>query len=208
MRINVSSAVNANCECAKLREENVALKPLIRQYELQDEMVQPSRNDELAYELIESDITVKDTRYEIPVPFKLEKLQTLPNNYENALNRTLSLRKTALRDSQLQQTLADTFSELICEKWIEPIEDLSSCVKPTWYLPVFVTKSAKPTVVYDGAAAFQDMSLNQAVFAGENLLNNLVEVLTRFSLGKFACAADLSKCFFQVQIPTNQRDLF
>ena len=38
--------------------------------------------------------------------------------------------------------------------------------------------------------------MNQAVFAGENLLNNLVEVLTRFRLGKFACVADLSKCFF------------
>ena len=208
MRINVCSPVNANCECAKLKKENVALKQSIREYELQDEMIQPSRNDELTHKLIESDIKVKDARYEIPVPFNLEKLQTLPNNYENALNRTLSLRKTALRNSQLQQTLVDTFSELICKKWIEPIEDLSSCVEPTWYLPFFVTKSAKPRVVYDGAAAVQVMSLNQAVFAGENLLNNLVEVLTRFRLGKFACVADLSKCFFQVQIPPSQRNLF
>ena len=208
MRINVCSPVNANCECAKLKKENVALKQSIREYELQDEMIQPSRNDELAHKLIESDIKVKDARYEIPVPFNLEKLQTLPNNYENALNRTLSLRKTALRNSQLQQTLVDTLSELICKKWIEPIEDLSSCVEPTWYLPFFVTKSAKPRVVYDGAAAVQGMSLNQAVFAGENLLNNLVEVLTRFRLGKFACVADLSKCFFQVQIPPSQRNLF
>ena len=109
MRINVGSAINANCKCAKLREENVALKQSIRHYELQDEMVQSSRNDELAHELIESDIKVKDARYEIPVLFKLEKLQTLPNNYENAINRILSLRKTALRNSQLQQTLVDTF---------------------------------------------------------------------------------------------------
>ena len=35
-------------------------------------------------------------------------------------------------------------------------------------------------------------SLNQAIFAGENLLNNLVEVLTRFRQGKFGCVADLS----------------
>ena len=103
MRINVSSAVNANCDCAKLREENAALKQSIRQYNSPDEMVQPSRNYELAHELIESDIKVKDARYEIPVPFKSEKLQMLPNNYENALNRTLTLRKTALRDSQLQK---------------------------------------------------------------------------------------------------------
>ena len=206
--INIRSAVNANCECAKLREESVALTQSICLYELQDEMVQPSRNDELALELIESDIKVKDARYEIPVPFKSEKLQTLFNNYENVLNRTFSLPKTALRNFQLQQTLVDTFSELICKKWIEPIEDLSSCVKPTWYLPFFVTKSGKPRVVYDDPAAVQGMSLNQAVFAGESLLNNLVEVLTRFRLGKLVYVADLCKCFFQVQIPPSQRDLF
>ena len=107
-------------------------------------MVQQSRNDELALELIESDIKVKDARCKTPVPFKLEKLQTLPNNCENALNRTLSLRKTALRNSQLQQTVVDTFCDWICEKWIEPIEESSSCVKPTWYLLFFVRKSAKP----------------------------------------------------------------
>ena len=49
---------------------------------------------------------------------------------------------------------------------------------------------------------------DQAVLAGTNLLNNLVEVLTRFRLDKFACMADLSKCFFQVAVPEAQKDLF
>ena len=43
---------------------------------------------------------------------------------------------------------------------------------------------------------------------GANLLNRLTDVLTRFRLGKFACMADLSKCFFQISIPEDQRDLF
>ena len=77
-----------------------------------------------------------------------------------------------------------------------------------WYLPYFVTKTTKPRVVYDGSAVFDGMSLNQVVLAGENLLNNLVEVLFRFRLGKFARVADLSKCFFEVKIPPDQRDLF
>ena len=46
------------------------------------------------------------------------------------------------------------------------------------------------------------------MLAGENLLNGLVEVLTRFRLGKYACVTDLSRCFFQIKIPTDQRDLF
>ena len=105
----------------------------------------------------------------------------------------------------LQQTLVDTFSQLICEKWIEPVEDLSSCVDLTWYLPFFVTKSAKLRLVYDGVAAVQGTSSNQAVFTDENLLNNLVEVLIRFRLDKFACVTDLSKCVFRSFILLSQR---
>ena len=47
-------------------------------------------------------------------------------------------------------------------------------------------------MVYDGAAVAVGMSINQAVLAGENLLNGLVEVLIRFRLGRYACVADIS----------------
>ena len=96
---------------------------------------------------------------------------------------------------------------MICEKWIEPVEDFSSCVDLTWYLPFFVTKSAKLRLVYNGVAAVQGRSSNQAVFTDENLLNNLVEVLIRFRLHKFACVTDLSKCVFQSFILLSQRYL-
>ena len=49
--------------------------------------------------------------------------------------------------------------------------------QPTWYLPFFITKQDKPCVVYDGAAKVGGTCLNQAVLAGPNLLNNLIEVL-------------------------------
>ena len=38
------------------------------------------------------------------------------------------------------------------------------------------------------------------------LLNGLVEVLTRFRVGRYACTADLSKYFFQVVMPESQKD--
>ena len=63
-------------------------------------------------------------------------------------------------------------------------------------------------MVYDGAAVAEGMSINQAVLAGENFLNGLVEVLIRFRLGRYACVADISKCFFQVGIPCDQQDWF
>jgi len=61
MRINVRSVENLSCDCAKLKEEIVALKRSVSENELQDEMVQPSRNDELAHELTASNIEIRLT---------------------------------------------------------------------------------------------------------------------------------------------------
>ena len=89
------------------------------------------------------------------------------------------LRKKALGNPNLNQTLVDTFAELITEKWIVPVEE-PCCDVASWYLPFFVTKTSKPRVVYDGSAEVGGSSLNRAVLSGENLLNNLVEVLIQF----------------------------
>ena len=94
---------------------------------------------------------------------------------------------------------------MLREEWLVPV-DGASVDDHAWYLPFFVTNTAKPRVVYDGAAELKGMSINQAVLAGENLLNGLVDVLIRFRLGRYACVADISKCFFQVRIPCDQQD--
>ena len=62
--------------------------------------------------------------------------------------------------------------------------------------------------MFDGTATFKGVALNNAVHSGINLLNGLVEVLTRFRVGRYACTADLSKYFFQMAMPESQRDLF
>ena len=112
-----------------------------------------------------------------------------------------------LKNPTLKDALTKTFQKLLDEEWIVSVNELSTG-QPTWYFPFFVTKQEKPRVVDDGAAKVGGTCLNQAVLAGPNLLNNLLKVLARFRLGKFACMADLSKCFFQIAIPEGQRDLF
>ena len=105
--------------------------------------------------------------------------------------------------------LFETFKEMISEGWVVPVYDGGAADSKCWYLPFFVTKQEKPRVVFDGAATFDGTALKDAVFPGINLLNNgLVDVLTRFRKGRYACMADLSKCFLQVSVPENQRDLF
>ena len=190
-----------------MKSQIKSLKEILREYELEDEVTQPFRNDEKARELVERDIKVVNDRYEIPVPLNMEVVKSLPNNFEYVLERTNAVRCSALKNVTLKQILLETFRELIDEKWIVPV-DRNATMGKVWYLPFFVTKQEKARVVYDGAATFRGKCLNQAVLAGTNLLNNLVEVLVRFRIGQYACIADISKCFFHVAIPETQRDLF
>ena len=207
LRVRVDSYEDAARECSELKREVSVLKEIVWEYEKQEEILQPSLNDELAKKLVEPQIKVANGRYEMPVPFKSDVLKILPNNYESALKRTLSLRRNAARNSKLKSILLDTFAELLREEWLVPVHG-ASVDDHAWYLPFFVTNTAKPRVVYDGAAELKGMSINQAVLAGENLLNGLVDVLIRFRLGRYACVADISKCFFQVRIPCDQQDWF
>ena len=94
---------------------------------------------------------------------------------------------------------------MISEGWIVPTDDAILSDIKCWYLPFFVTKQ---DIVFDRAATFKGAALNHAVHSVINLLNGLAKVLTRFRVGRYACTADLSKCFFQVAMPESQRDSF
>ena len=123
------------------------------------------------------------------------------------MKRTQSLRRNAKKSAKLKDMLFETFKEMISNGWVVPVYDGGATDSKCWYLPSFVTKQEKPRVVFDEAATFDGTALNDAVLPGINLLNELVDVLTRFRVGRYACMADLSEYFLQVSVPENQRDL-
>ena len=102
-----------------LKRENIALKEAIRANEIENETLQPSKNDKIARKLVETNVKVANDRFEIPVPLKNDVVEKLPNNYSNALKRTLSVRRKALNDVQLKNMLTETFEEMISKGWKE-----------------------------------------------------------------------------------------
>ena len=196
------------CECEQLQQEIDELKESLRNYEIEDEVKEPSINDEIIRQLVESNVKTINGRYEIPVPLKMDVVANLPDNYVCALNRTTNLGRNAIKNVKLKDILEETFQEMISEGWIVSVDDAILSDIKYWYLPFFVTKQDKARVVFDETATFKGAALNDAVHSGINLLNGLVKVLTRFSMGRYACTTDLSKCFFQVAVPESQRDLF
>ena len=106
---------------------------------------------------------VVEGRYEIPMPSKCEIIDKLPGNFASAVGRTESLRRSALKNVEMKLMLTATFQEMIMEGWILPFDETNVNNSPCWYLPFFVSRQDKPPVVFDGAATFGGMSLNQVV---------------------------------------------
>ena len=180
---NFKIQVDRDCdgsECKQLQQEIAGLKEPLRNYEIEDEVKQPSINDEITRQLVEYNTKVINGRYEIPVPLKMNVVINLPDNYVCALKRTTNLCRNALKNVKLKDILEEKFREMIFEGWIAPVDDAIFSDTKCWYLPFFVTKQEKAREVFDGAAIFKGEALNDAVHSGINLLNGLVEVLTRF----------------------------
>ena len=80
----------------------------------------------------------------------------------------------------------------------------------TWYLPhhpVFnVNKPNKCRVVFDAAARFNGVSLNDQLYQGPDLANSLIGVLIRFREEEIAFTADLEAMFHQVKVLPKDAD--
>ena len=74
----------------------------------------------------------------------------------------------------------------------------------TWYLPhhpiVHPQKPQKPRIVFDCAAKYEDVSLNDRLLQGPDVTNTLVAVLSRFSQEPTAFMADIGAIFCQVKV--------
>ena len=69
-----------------------------------------------------------------------------------------------------------------------------------------VNKANKVRVVFDGAARFDGISLNDRSYHGPDLTNNLVGVLTRFREDETAFTADIEAMFHEVKVLPEDAD--
>ena len=82
--------------------------------------------------------------------------------------------------------------------------EVSKRSKVTWCLPhhpvLNVTKPNKVHIVFDAAAQFDGICLNDRLYHGPDLTNNLVGILTRFQEEETAPTADIEAMFHQVKV--------
>ena len=68
-------------------------------------------------------------------------------------------------------------------------------------------KPEKMRIVFDCAAKYQDISLNDELLQGPDLTNSLFDVLLRFREEKIAIMGDIEAMFMMVHVPAKDRNL-
>jgi len=81
----------------------------------------------------------------------------------------------------------------------------------TWYLPhhpVFnPNKPEKTRVVFDCAAKFNGITLNNQIMQGPDMVNDIIGILIRLREGRVALSADIEAMFHQVLVDPKDREV-
>ena len=138
------------------------------------------------------------------IPWKTSPLN-LPNNKGMALHRLSYVKKKLVKNPDLCTKYSAFMNELIDKGYARrvPEDELARDDGTVWYLPhhnvVHPQKPEKTRVVFDCAAKFQGVSLNDCAYQGPDLTNTLLGVLTRFRKESIAFMADIESMFSKLK---------
>ena len=135
----------------------------------------------------------------------------LPNNRSLAIARFLSLEKKFKINPEFHKQHQKTIKEYIGTGRTTKIKDGNNTKNIINYLPhhgvVNINKPGKIRVVFDTGATYNSASINKSLMNVPDLLNNLVGVLTRFRIGRYAIMGNIEQIFHQILVENKDRDV-
>ena len=163
-----------------------------------------SQDDKRAVDIMTSTVQMVDNKYKLAIPWKFDPA-TLPNNRRCAETRLRSLARKFAADAKLREQYTATVTKYIADGHARKLKASELDVaKPQWYLPHHpVFKRSNPSkcrVVFDCAATYNGVALNDAILQGPNYLNSLAGVLMRFRKERVAVVGDIEAMFHQCYV--------
>ena len=161
--------------------------------------------------IIETTMSKVDDHYQMGLLWKMDN-PSLPFNRAATEVRLQHLKRRFSRDPNLESKYRAVINEYVDKGYARKLtpEETTSKSRITWYLPhhpVFnVNKPNKCRVVFDAAARFNGVSLNDQLYQGPDLANSLIGVLIRFCKEEIAFTADLEAMFHQVKVLPKDAD--
>ena len=150
-----------------------------------------------------------DGRYKVAIPWKDDE-PLLHCNRTTAEDRLYSLEKHLQRRPDVAEKYCQVMEANKAKGYIRKLEPGEIDDGPSWYLPHFpVVREDKETtkvrIVYDSAARYGGVSLNDTMVPGPKLQQDVFDVLLRFRSNPVALVADLTEMFSQVTMAKQDR---
>ena len=176
---------------------------LVDQDAISHKDISMSREDIEALDKLERETVLLSGRYQVPMLWKNRSV-VLPNNISVAKRRFALLVKRLKADPLLHEKFKAVIDGYLKKGYARKMSSVEAAKvsHKTWYLPTHpVTTPNKPgkvRVVSDAAAKFHNISLNDCLVSGPDLMNHLVGVIMRFRIGPIAICSDVEEMFLRV----------
>ena len=149
--------------------------------------------------------------YMLHIPFKKGMRESMRDNRTVAEHRLASLAKRLAQDDILRDQHTEQMNQLVEKGYAEHVSHPDQCEGIINYLPhhavIHPKKPGKVRIVFDCAAKYESLSLNDRVHQGPDLTNKLIGVLLRFRQDSIAFMADIEAMFHQVKVTPSDRDV-
>ncbi|XP_033122071.1 uncharacterized protein LOC117121078 [Anneissia japonica] len=169
---------------------------------------QLSIEDKMFVSKVKQTISKEDKHYCIGLPFRSNAVM-LPNNKVMAEKRLVQLRKRLEKDVKFHMDYAAFMRNLLEKGYAEEVTGGDYKEGKSLYIPhhgVYHPQKKKIRVVFDCAAKYQGIALNDMLLPGPNLTSSLLGVLLRFREYEVALMADVEVMFHQVLVPEKDRN--
>ena len=162
--------------------------------------------DETALKLLESKVKkdVNDNHYVSPLLWNSSEI-ILPTNdsYKVAIRRFHIVEKEAIRQNRLDECI-EQIKNLVEKGYASEMspEEASKPHKKAYYNPIFFIypHNKRTRMIWDLAAKINGKSLNDYLFCGPNLYNNLLEILFKMRQERFLIKGDIGEMFHQIKV--------
>ena len=162
-------------------------------------------DEKLAVDTVPNSLTFDDGNYTVGMPWKSDK-RLLPDNYSMALHRRLQNTEKKLQKSpELSQAYLKVLKTYQEAGYIHKVPQEEKKPDQVWYLPHFPVlrpdkSTTKTRIVFDASAKFKGVSLNDIVFQGPKLQNDLFAVLLRLCRELVAVMCDIKEMYLQIKL--------
>jgi len=165
--------------------------------------------DKMVLDKVQNSIQFVDGHYQVAIPWR-EVGFSIPNNYKMAVERLQKLEKRLQNNPEVAMAYDESIRKHIQKGYVKRVEFFTEQPAVKWYLPHFPVirmdrTTTKTRVVFDASAKYNRVSLNDVIYCGPKLQQELFDVLLRFRRYPIAIVCDITEMYLQIMLSPTDR---